>query len=279
MFENILEKKIDNLGLIAGGGDLPLKILDFCEKNNIKLKVVLIDDFADKKKYENVEFINSGFGEIGKVFKFFKKNKIKNVVFAGFVKKPSSLLKLKIDFKGIFLLLKLLKLKIFSDNSILDIVVQFSEKNGFKILEIDKILNDIKLSIGNNTTTKITTEYLEGIKIGKDTLEKMSSLDIAQSIIIQNKKVLAIEAIEGTQKLIERTKELKYIDGKPILVKIKKLAQTRKADLPTIGVNTIQQLYDAGFAGIALDSKNCLVIDPKETIVLANKLSIFIYGF
>ena len=79
--------------------------------------------------------------------------------------------------------------------------------------------------------------------------------------------------------MIKRCKELKYEAGrKPILVKIKKKGQTKKADLPTIAPDTIKQLKESGFAGIFMDCKNGLVLDKEKVIEEANKEGIFVYG-
>ena len=264
-----------NLGLIAGGGELPIKILDYCEKNCIELFTVVIKGFGDKTKYSNCIELN--FGQVGKAINFFKKNNVDNIVFAGYVKKPS-LFKLKIDWKGLKLLKSILSSKLLGDNSILETVIKFFESCGINVLEVDKILDNIKFEAGFNSNI-VCEDYFDDIEIGKKVIEKLSDLDIGQSVIVQQKSVVGIECFEGTEKLINRCSELKFNVGrKPILVKMKKSDQTRKADLPTIGPDTIEQLHNAGFAGVALDSKNCLVVSIEKTKDLANKYNLFIYG-
>ena len=108
----------------------------------------------------------------------------------------------------------------------------------------------------------------------KRTLNKLSDLDIGQSIVIQQQNVIGIECFEGTEKLIERCSKLKYKYGeKPILIKLKKINQTRKADLPTVGPDTIEQLYKAGFSGLVVDAENCLVLSVEKLIDLSNGFS------
>ena len=265
------------LGLIAGQGELPLKILDKCKKDNIEVFCVLLNAFADKDKYKDFNNINVSFGQVGKVINFFKKNNIENIVFAGGVKKPSIGL-MKLDFKGFLLLKQLLKNKMLGDNTVLETVISFLNKYNLNVLEIDSILDDIKLNKGNNTKIS-ANDYIENIEYGKNILQSLSDFDIGQSIVIQQKNVIGIEAVEGTENLIKRCKDLKYNKGqKAILVKIKKLNQTRKIDLPTIGPDTIKQVYEAGFAGIAIDCENCIVLSIDKVIDLANKYNLFIYG-
>ncbi|GMO59717.1 MAG: hypothetical protein Ta2D_05390 [Rickettsiales bacterium] len=123
-------------------------------------------------------------------------------------------------------------------------------------------------------------DYKIDIELGVKVLKQLGELDIGQAIVIQNGMVIAIECIEGTQKMLEKCKDLKYNKGrKPILVKMKKTSQTDKADLPAIGAKTIEQLKSSDFAGVVIDSKNSIILEKEKTITLANKEKIFIYGY
>ena len=269
---------MQKLGLIAGGNKLPLQIVQHCKENNIDLYCVLIDGFAKKEDYKNEKFITIKIGQVGKAINFFKKNKVEKLLFAGNVKKPSFGL-MRLDFKGFLLLKSILKNKILGDNTVLETVINFLKKYNLEVLEIDSVLTNVKFCKGNNTNIKCENSYIEDINIGKKILETLSDFDIGQSIVVQQKNVIGIEGVEGTKKLIERCSDLKYTKGsKPVLVKIKKTNQTRKIDLPTVGVDTIRQVHLAGFAGIAVDCENCLVVSMSEVVSLADELGVFVWG-
>lgn len=274
-----MDVEVERLGLVAGSGDLPISILKECEKSNIKPFVIVLKDFAKESDYKEYNHRLLKFGDVGKAISFFRKNKVKYIVFAGAVKKPD-LKTIWPDLKGFFLLMQLLKCKIFGDDTILQTAIKFLEKEGFEILPVDKIVKDIKISHGIAGIIPLPNEdYMTDIELGVKVLRQIGDLDIGQSIVIQNGIVMGIECIEGTEKLIERCGHLKYTTGrKPILVKIKKTKQTRKIDLPAIGEDTITQLKQAGFAGVAIDYENGLVINRQATINLANKNKIFVYG-
>lgn len=267
------------LGIIAGSGQLPLLIINECKKQSIEPIVILIKDFADPNDFKGLKQISIGFGKVGKVIGFLKKNNVEQIVFAGAVKKPE-LRHIIPDFTGLFLLFRLLGLKLFGDNSVLKIVIDFAEEKGFEVVPVDNILKDAKVKEGIVGVVKPNKkEYENDINLGIDVLKKLSKYDIGQSIVIQNGMVLGIEGPEGTKELIKRCGRLKQNDRrKPILIKIKKLNQTRKADLPSIGEDTIQQLIDAGFSGLAVDADNTLVIEKFKMIKLADKNNIFIIG-
>lgn len=271
--------KIERIGIVAGSGNLPLSIIKECEIKEIKPYIAVLKDFANVNDYETSNHILIKFGDVGKTIAFFRKNKIKYVVFAGGVKKPD-LKTVWPDMKGFFLLFKLLKCKIFGDDTILQTTISFLEKQGFEILPVDRIVSDIKIEQGMAGVINLPNEdYRTDINLGIKVLKQMGDLDIGQSIVIQNGIVMGIECIEGTEKLIHRCGVLKYNTGrKPILVKMKKTKQTRKIDLPAIGEDTIMQLKNNGFAGVAIDAENGLIINREETIKLADKHKIFIEG-
>ncbi|HSQ97370.1 MAG TPA: UDP-2,3-diacylglucosamine diphosphatase LpxI [Rickettsiales bacterium] len=269
----------DKIGLIAGSGNLPLLIIEECEKKGIKPYVVLIKDFAKEEDYKHLNNITINFGDVGKALSFLNKNKVKNVVFAGAVKKPD-LKTIWPDLKGFALLIKLLKCKIFGDNTLLQSVIHFLEKENFEVLPVDAILDDVKISQGQAGKFGLpNNDYQIDIDLGVKVLRQISDLDIGQSVVIQNGIVIGVECIEGTQELIHRCGQIKYNTGrKPILVKIKKINQTKKADLPSIGEETIKQVKSAGFAGIAVDFENNLIINKSGTIKEADKSGLFLFG-
>ena len=233
-----MDIEVERLGLVAGSGDLPISILKECEKSNIKPFVIVLKDFAKESDYKEYNHRLLKFGDVGKAISFFRKNKVKYIVFAGAVKKPD-LKTIWPDLKGFFLLMQLLKCKIFGDDTILQTAIKFLEKEGFEILPVDKIVKDIKISHGIAGTIQLPNEdYMTDIELGVKVLKQIGDLDIGQSIVIQNGIVMGIECIEGTEKLIERCGHLKYTTGrKPILVKIKKTKQTRKIDFKRITNN------------------------------------------
>lgn len=274
-------KNIKKLGLIAGNGNLPLQIVDECNKNNIEVVVIILKNFANRNDYKNVKnIVELPITSIGKALKFLKNNDIKDVIFAGGVKKPSFNLFVW-DLKAFQLLKMILKNKFLGDNSILNTIIQFLNDNGFNVLEIDNVLENIKFNKGFNSNIDFSgvNDFEKDIELGVSVLHKLSDFDIGQSIAIQQQNVIGIECVEGTKELINRAGQLKYNKGrKPILVKMKKLGQNRQIDLPTIGPDTIEQLYNNGFAGLVIDYQNCLVVSINKVIELSNKYNIFVYG-
>ncbi|MDA7705005.1 UDP-2,3-diacylglucosamine diphosphatase LpxI [Rickettsiales bacterium] len=264
--------------IIAGKGDLPkmaIKKLQ-SEKKNFKLALIADQDYDDEiKNYPHQIF---PFGHIGAFLQFTKEAKISKIVMVGAVKKPS-LAALKFDKMGMILLSKILKQKLFGDDNLLSTIIDFFEKKGLKIIGIDEIIDDLLIEKGILGKIKADKNYLKDIEIGKNALQTTSDLDLGQSIIIQQKLIVAIEALEGTDELIKRSKKIQLEGGsKPILVKMKKKNQNKKVDLPAFGIKTVKNLVQNNFAGAALEAGSCLIINKKEVTEYANKNGIFILG-
>lgn len=265
------------LGIIAGDGKLPMLIDQHCEEHNIDCSFSFINTEPDFNINSN--YIVAGIGQVGKILSFFKKQKVTHVILAGGVRKPN-LYDVKVDFKGSILLAKILKNKFLGDNSLLSTIITYLESFGYMILSVDELLPELHLGIGNNNNISFNQILESDIKLGVNLINTLADFDIGQAAIIQNGRVISVEAAEGTDNMIVRTR--KYIeknDKHPaILVKLKKYSQDRRIDLPTIGVKTIKNLIDSNIKGIVLDAANTIVIDKIKVLKYAEENKIFIYG-
>jgi DUF1009 family protein len=267
------------IGLIAGAGTLPLMAIEYCRINQIEVFSALLRPFASPKNFTPGKFEEFALGQAGKIIKYFKLNGVREVIFAGGVKKPS-FFSIKYDFTGFLLLKKILKNKILGDNAVLETVTDFLRERGFFIGKVENYINNGKFAKGfNGKITFGEDEFLGEIALGKSVLDRLSDLDVGQSAVVQQGNVIGIECVEGTAELIQRSKNLIYKIGRgAVLVKMKKLTQTDAADLPSIGTDTILQLKDSGLVGLAIDYKNCIALGAKEIVELADQNGIFIYG-
>jgi len=266
------------LAIIAGNGELPKMIIAKCQEQNRDFLVILIKDESSNIDFLQYEHQIICFGEISKIINILRDNQIKELVFAGGVTKPS-MAGMKVDKKGAVLLSKILGNKFFGDNNLLSTIINFFEKEGFSVIGADKIVDDLLAKKGVLGSIKPNAKMLEDIEIGQNALQVMSDLDIGQAIAVQQKQIVGVEAIEGTDNLIKRCQNLQFKQGdKAILVKMKKRNQNTKIDLPALGVGTIKNLANSGFAGVAVQENYCLIINCKEVIKLADELGLFIIG-
>jgi hypothetical protein len=272
--------KKDKYALIAGGSNLPLQIIKQLIKDKKDFVVFALKDYSDlqeiNKLTKNVTLIE--IGQTKKTIKKLQALQINKLIFAGSVKKPS-ITSLKLDSITLKFLLKI-AIKGSGDDQLFKALIDFLKPYGFDIVSTKDICPSLFLNTGIVTKTKPNkiqdTDIEKGIKILKET----SHLDIGQAIIIEEGSVLGLEAIEGTEALITRCKNLKLNKKTSgVLIKQAKKGQTEKIDLPTVGIKTIQILHKNNFAGIAIEAKSVQVIDKDAVIKEANKLKIFIKSF
>jgi DUF1009 family protein len=265
----------NKVGIIAGGGDLPHKIVASLKQNKREFYIIAINGEAEHN-FDGLPHIFCEIAQVGRILDCFHKQNVKEIVLAGKVNRPS-FSSLKPDSIGVKLLASITKNKLFGDNSVLSTIVEFIEKEGFIVKGAEEYNNDFLTSKGVLTSKHPTEQDIQDIEHGKLIIQKLGALDIGQSTIIEHGLVLGVEAAEGTDELIKRCKSLKreaFFSG--CLIKMKKTTQDKRVDLPTIGIDTISHIYSSGFAGIAIESENTLIIDQQEVINLANNLNIFI---
>lgn len=271
---NLIQKNNSKriISIIAGGGDLPLKIIEKLDNLNIDHNVISLYGFGPEN-YPQFKI-----GEIGKVLEFIKSKGTTDIIFCGNVKRPS-LFSLNLDFVG-RKWLKTLGLKAFlGDNTLLKGIKELLKKEGLNVLSPQSILETLLTPKGILTEIVPSDQNLQDIARGIFVLNAMSKADIGQAVIVQEGIVLGIEAAEGTQCLIERCKDLKLTEKKGgVLVKTSKINQEQAIDLPTIGKNTILQAEYARLSGIAIGASQSQIIDYNETIKLANERHIFVIG-
>lgn len=265
------------LGIIAGGGDLPKRIIDWCIEHNRPYYVLAIKENAEEKfftKKVNHEWIR--IGQAGTGFKRFKEEDVKDIVLIGTIKRPT-LTELIPDFRTATFFAKL-GAKALGDDGILRALVKEIESEGMKVVGIQEVVPDLLAHSGVLTKKSPNDEDEEDIRRGVEVAFTLGKLDVGQSVVVQQGLVLGVEGIEGTDKLIKRCADYTRKGKAPILVKLRKPQQDMRIDLPTIGVKTVENAHKSGFKGIAVHSGNTLIVNEDEVIKLANKYGMFVIG-
>lgn len=271
----------NSIALVAGQGDLPLDILRQCQACKISCVVICLHNQINEEvlhlcKINNIPHQINCIGEVSKMLDFLKNHNIKEIIFAGNVRRPS-LTEISLDKGGVMWLKKLGSKFMQGDDSLLKGLIELIQNEGFEVKAPHDFLNLFIQSkiLSSHAPSEVD---LEDIAKGKKILEVISHLDIGQAVIVQQGLVLGIEAIEGTEALIKRVSLLKRSSKGGVLIKMAKINQTDKIDLPTIGPDTIHQVHEAGLNGIALEASKGYVVNLEETLVKANQLNVFLVG-
>jgi len=265
------------LGVIAGLGDLPAAVAAEAKKSGYTVIGVALQPPADDSlKSVADDFHRISIGRFGGLINLLKKLSVKEAVMAG--KVPKSLLyenKMDIipDLKAVKLLFSLKNL---SDDTIMAAVVQELEKSGVTIHKTTRFTKNLLAPEGVLTSKKPTKEQYKDIEFGWSIAKKIGRLDIGQTIVVKNKAVMAVEAIEGTDQAIQRGGRLAGRDA--VVIKVSKPQQDMRFDVPAVGADTLASMTQTEARVLALEAGKCIIIDRNSFIKKANKAGIAVVG-
>ena len=266
------------LGIIAGGGSIPKMLIEECLAQNQEIVVMAIEGNAEKDLLKGVDAPCKWIriGQAGSGFKFFRDEKVDDVVMIGTIKRPS-VFDIVPDLRTTAFFAKV-SAKALGDDGLLRAVVDEIEKDGMKVKGIHEVMPSLLIKEGVLTKKKPSKEHMVDIKRGVEAAFELGRLDIGQAVVVQHGLVLGVEGIEGTDELIKRCKDYRRKGGGGVLVKLRKPQQDMRIDLPTIGPRSIERAHESGLEGIVVHAGNGLIVDEKETIALADKYKMFIVG-
>ena len=260
------------IGLIFGETSFPLEIL---KKIKQRKKKYLIIDLTISKKFKNdYKSFSISIGQFGKIINILKKNNCKKVLFAGKVNKPN-FSKLKLDFKGIYYIPRIIKASKLGDAAILKEIIKILKEQKIKTLNSLKFNPELSLKKGNYSKIKPNNEDKKDIAKAIKTLATLGKYNFSQGTVVRNNKVLAIESKGGTEQMLKKCR-YKGNKNSGVLVKYPKKKQDLRIDLPTVGLKTFKLCKRARLKGIVLKNKCNVFLERNKCISFANKNKMFI---
>lgn len=264
------------IGLIAGKGDLPRSIAEEAGRNGLRVVAVALDPVADPESLSAAYIVESvNVGKLGKMIAALKKHGVKEAVFAGKVSKEL-LYKNRItpDARAIKLLFTLKDRK---DDTIMLAITRELEKEGITLLDTAAFCPGLLSKEGVFTKKKPSSAQWKDIEFGFAAAKEMGRLDIGQTVVVKNRAVMAVEAIEGTDKAIERGGKL-AVKG-AVVVKVAKPRQDPRFDVPAIGKNTIESMAASNASVLAVEAGATIFMDKAASVRMADQAGIIIVGY
>lgn len=269
----VLNKK--NLGIIAGSGMLPATIADLYLKQGGNVYIAALEGETDILYITQYQYKQFSTGSVGMILEYFTKNHVKEIIVIGGITRPD-VKAVKVDKLGSILIAKILKSKFLGDDNLLKIISDFIESKGFKVISPTSLLK-LGVYAKSYLSNKLPSKQDEiDITLGMQVMTSLSDFDIGQSIIAVDGYVLGIEAAEGTDALIRRCAFLRRTERGGVLVKMAKITQDMRLDLPTVGPDTIFYLAKHGYNGLAIQKSGVIIVKPLKTLALLNEYDLFI---
>lgn len=269
------------IGLIAGGGVMPLRVADAARRAGRPVFAVLVEGFADPRDFADWPHEVVRLGAIGRMLGLLRRHGARQLVLAGRVTRPS-ILSLRLDGEGVRLAARAGRRALFGgDDALLTAVLSVLRDEGFEPLGAQQIFAELLIEAGCPTRAQPDAAALEDIRRGITVARQLGVADIGQGCVVQQGLVLTVEAIEGTDAMLARAGDLRREGPGGVLVKLVKPAQSRLVDLPAIGPDTIRNAAAAGLRGIAVEARRdghvgTIVLDRDATILEADAAGLFL---
>lgn len=271
------------LGIIAGGGELPLAVAEAAEQAGRKVFILALKGAADDAVARFAHEWNS-LGEVGRAMKLLRAHDVGEVLLAGKVSRPK-FSDIKLDIKGTVVLPRVIAAARKGDDALLNCMVALFEDEGFRAIGVAEAAPGLLAQQGALGRIAPSKDDLDDIAVARNVVQAMGALDIGQACAVCEGLVLAVEAAEGTDRMIARIGDLpvaiRGVAGRPkgVLVKAPKPQQDGKTDLPVIGCETVQNAAAVGLAGIAVAAGSAIIMNRAAVAAAADAAGLFVYGF
>jgi DUF1009 family protein len=264
------------LGIVAGAGQLPRRLVESCHAAGRDVFVLALEGAAEAETVRDVSHAWCRIGAAATGLALLRENDVSELVLAGGIRRPS-LAALRPDWRAAKLFARI-GYRALGDDGLLSAVVAELEQEGFRVIGPDQLLAEALVPEGPLGSIRPDEQSSADIEHGLRIARALGALDVGQAVIVQQGLVLGVEAIEGTDELIRRCALLRREGAGGVLVKVEKPGQERRADRPTIGPRTVLLAAETRLRGIAIEATATIVLDRDEVVRAADGAGLFVVG-
>lgn len=256
------------LGILSGIGHLPVEVARSAREQGYQVVAVGVVPDIDPELAPSVDcYYDINIGKIGKIIATLKKHKVTRVTMIGKVTK-------EVLYKAGAVVPDLRAIKILAtipdrkDDTIMRAIVKELEDDGIQVMDQTVLIRPLLPTPGVLTRRKPTEAELADMEFGFKMAKAIGGLDIGQTVVVKNRAVMAVEAIEGTDNCILRGGYLGK--GGVIVAKAAKPSQDQRFDIPGFGTKTLESMMHAGATGIVIEAGNTLISEREKVVALAD---------
>jgi DUF1009 family protein len=265
------------LGILAGGGRLPGQVAAAAQAAGRPIFLVGLEGFADPAVLRPWPHEIIRMGAAGRILAALRRHGCQDLVLIGPVRRPS-LLDMRPDAKGARILAGIGRAAFAGDDGLLAAVIRVFSEEGFRVIGAQDVLREALAPAGLLTRSAPDAMALADISRGVTVVRALGAVDVGQGCVVQQGLVLAVEAAEGTDAMLARCGGLVRPGPGGVLVKLVKPDQERRADLPTIGPDTVRAAAAAGLRGIAFEAGGTILADRAAAVAEADAAGLFLLG-
>jgi UDP-2,3-diacylglucosamine hydrolase len=271
------------LGIICGAGRVPFAVADAVLRRGRQVVLFPLRGWADTAAVEAYPHHWVALGQFGRFCRFAHQARCRDIVLVGGLVRPP-IVQLRLDWGGLKQLPLIIRSFRGGDDHLLSGMGQMFESVGFHLLGAHEVAPEITAPLGALGRFNPHAAAEEDIGRGFALLDAVSAFDVGQAAVIAARRVLAIEAAEGTDAMLDRVIAMRaegriaIAAGAGVLVKAPKRRQDRRFDLPSIGPDTVTRAARAGLAGIAVVAGATIVAEPQRLVEIADHAGLFVVG-
>lgn len=271
------------LAMICGGGSLPGTIAELVEHSGRRCVLFPVRGWAEPDTVAAFRHHWIDLGAFGRFQRLMRAEGCRDIVFIGTILRPS-ILQLRLDWGTVKVLPKVWRAFRGGDDHLLSGVGRIFAAHGYRLVGAHEVAPDILVPEGALGRLTPSERDTADIGLGLELLQAMSPFDVGQAAVVANRHVLAVEAAEGTDRMLTRIAELRQdgrirtTPGTGVLVKAAKIGQDHRFDLPAIGPKTIDGVARAGLAGLAAVAGSAVMAEPQELARRADAAGVFAFG-
>jgi DUF1009 family protein len=271
------------LALICGGGSLPLAIADSVSARGRQVLLFPLQGIARPEDYAQRPHTWVRIAKFGTLARAARAAGCHEMVLIGSLVRPA-FWQVRFDLTTLKLLPRIAAAFRGGDDYLLSSGARLIEEQGFRVLGAHEVAPEILVPKGALARVQPSEGERADIALGFDYLHAAGPFDVGQAVVVAGRHVLAVEAAEGTDQMLERIAALRasgHIRASTVggvLVKAPKRGQDRRFDLPSIGPRTVEGAARAGLAGIAVVAGSTIVAEPERLIAAADRANIFVVG-
>jgi DUF1009 family protein len=269
---------VARIGLIAGNGRFPFLALQGARSLGHDVTVVAVKEEAFPElegaaRAAGADLTWVSLGHLGKCIKVLKAAGVRQAIMAGQVKHAKI-------FSGIIpdltLLSVLTKLRAKNTDALISAVAEVLRGEGIDLLDSTAFLDPLMAGSGVLSRRQPTPDELEDLAFGYGMADAVAALDIGQTVVVKDKAVVAVEAMEGTDAVIRRAGDIAGPGTR--VVKVAKPKQDMRFDVPVVGVATVEIMKAAGVTAISIDARKTLMVDGDRFLAAADAAGIAVVG-
>lgn len=270
------------VGLIAGGGRLPVEVAEAIEASGRKVVVAGIDGEADAV-LGRPEVRCFRWGQIGGAIDYFASRDARDLVIVGTITRRPDFRALRLDAGTWRRLPRILQALVGGDDSVVRKALRLIEAEGFRVRGIAEVAPALLAGEGALGRHRPDAAALADAAFAMRALAALGPYDVGQSAVIIDRRIVALEGAEGTDRMLARVAELKEsgrLSDKRggILVKRAKPGQELRTELPAIGPVTVAAAGAAQLAGVVIEAGRTIIADRADTIAAADRCAMFLFG-